>query len=192
MAARELGRTDTSLGILGAGIQARLQAQMHAEVLNLQQVWIWGRNIARAEECCQDLERLLPGIKISKADSPNTVGREAKLIVTATASRQPLLAAADLRPGTHISAVGADTAGKQELDPEILRSAALLLVDSRRQCEKLGELQHAPDQFTRAVELGWFCESRPDWDRAGITVCDFTGLGVEDLYIAEYCYERAI
>jgi len=192
MAARELGRTDTSLGILGAGVQARLQARMHAEALDLQQVWIWGRNAQRAEECCQDLERLLPGIKISRADYPSVVGREARLIVTATASRQPLLAAADLRPGTHISAVGADSAGKQELDPEILRNAALLLVDSRRQCEKLGELQHAPDQFARAVELGAFCESHTDWDRAGITVCDFTGLGVEDLYIAEYCYERAI
>lgn len=192
MAARELGRTDTSLGILGAGTQARLQARMHAEVLDLQQVSIWGRDARRAEECCQDLERLLPGVKIASADSPSAVGRDARLIVTATASREPLLTAADLRPGTHISAVGADSAGKQELDPEILRSAALLLVDSRRQCEKLGELQHAPDQFGRAVELGTFCESHTDWDRAGITVCDFTGLGVEDLYIAEYCYERAI
>jgi ornithine cyclodeaminase len=96
-----------------------------------------------------------------------------------------------LQPGTHISAVGSDSPGKQELDPDILRAAALLLADSRRQCEKLGELQHAPDQWARAVELGSFCESRAPWDRSGITVCDFTGLGVEDLYIAEYCYERA-
>ena len=86
--------------------------------------------------------------------------------------------------------MGADSTGKQELDPEILQQAALLLVDSRRQCEKLGELQHAPGEWERAVEIGAYCETPPAWDRAGVSVCDLTGLGVEDLYIAEYCYER--
>ena len=41
------------------------------------------------------------------------------------------------------------------------------------------------------VEIGAFCEAPAACDRGGITVCDFTGLGVEDLYIAEYCYERS-
>ena len=80
--------------------------------------------------------------------------------------------------------------GKQELDAEILRRAALLLVDSRRQCEKLGELQHAPDLLNHAIEIGEFCDRPTGFDRDGVTLCDFTGLGVEDLYIAEYVYER--
>jgi ornithine cyclodeaminase len=192
MAARQLGRTDASIGILGTGIQARLQVQMHAEVLPLKQAWIWGRSPAHAQDCCRDLQRLLPDIFISMADSPRNLARATRLIATATASRRPLLSAADLQPGTHISAVGSDSPGKQELDPQILRDAALLLVDSERQCAKLGELQHAPDQCDRAVELGSFCAAPRAWDRSGITVCDFTGLGVEDLYIAEYVYERAI
>jgi len=190
MLARELGRGDRVLGILGTGIQARLQAQMHAEVLDLERVWIWGRTRERAEECCRDLRELLPPTEVSIATSPSDVAREARLIVTATASRQPLLSARDLQPGTHISAVGSDSAGKQELHAEILRRAALLLGDSRRQCEKLGELQHAPSEWGRFVEVGEFCESHPAWDKGGFTVCDFTGLGVEDLYIAEYCYEN--
>ena len=192
MAARELGRTDASIGLLGTGIQARLQAQMHAEVLPLQQVWIWGRNLAHAQECRRDLERLLPDVVIKVAESPQSLARMSRLIVTATASRQPLLSAADLQPGTHVSAVGSDSPGKQELDPRILRDAALLLVDSRRQCEKLGELQHVPGDWDRAVELGSFCAAPRAWDPAGITLCDFTGLGVEDLYIAEYVYERTL
>jgi ornithine cyclodeaminase len=198
MAARELDRSDTSIGILGTGIQARLQVLMHAEVLPLKQVWIWGRSLERAQKCCRDLERLLPGLVISPAESPQNLARATRLIVTTTASRQPLLSAADLMPGTHVSAVGSDSPGKQELDPQILRDAALLLVDSQRQCEKLGELQYVPDQWGRAVELGSFCAASGVWDRAGVTVldgvtvCDFTGLGVEDLYIAEYVYERAI
>jgi ornithine cyclodeaminase len=192
MAARELGRRDDVLGILGTGIQARLQAQMHAEVLDLRTVWVWGRTPERLEACCRDLRRLLLNIEIRPAASPAEVGRRARLIVTATASRKPLLAAGDIQPGTLISAVGADSPGKQELDAQILRRAALLLADSRRQCEKLGELQHAPGEWSRAVEMGAFCESGGTAPPAGVIVCDFTGLGVEDLYIAEYCYERSV
>jgi ornithine cyclodeaminase len=190
MVAREMGRTDRVLGILGTGIQARLQARLHAEVLDLDRIWIWGRSEERAEECCRDLRGLLPRAEVSIAGSPSDVAANSRLIVTATASREPLLYARDLQSGTHISAVGSDSVGKQELDAEILCRAALLLVDSHRQCEKLGELQHAPDERGRAVEIGEFCEAHREWARSGISVCDFTGLGVEDLYIAEYCYEN--
>jgi ornithine cyclodeaminase len=189
MVARELGRRDTAIGILGTGIQARLQVRMHAEVLPLRTVWIWGRSRERAEALRADLRELAD---VRVAGSPADVAREVRLIVTATASRSPLLAAGDIHEGTLISAVGADGAGKQELDPAILRGASLLLVDSRRQCEKLGELQHAPSERERAVEIGTFCESGGARVVAGTVVCDCTGLGVEDLYIAEYCYERSL
>jgi ornithine cyclodeaminase len=193
---RELGRRDSVMGILGTGIQARLQALMHAEILELRKICIWGRNAQRAAECRSDLQAALPQTEIALARSPADVASAARLVVTATASRIPLLQAADLEAGTHISAVGSDSPGKQELDPEILRRASLLLVDSRRQCEKLGELQHAPDQAGRAVEMGEYCDApvaiNRDIDPEGITVADFTGLGVEDLYIAEYCYLGAL
>ncbi len=187
MAARELGRRDTVLGILGTGVQARLQAWMHAEVLPLERIVIWGRTPEGVEECRRDLK---PVAEVAAAASPGEVARRARLIVTATPSRCPLLRAGDVQPGTQISAVGADSPGKQELDPEILRRAALVLADSSNQCQKLGELQHVPDVWERAVELGAFCQKPAAFDREGVTVCDFTGLGVEDLYIAEYCYER--
>ena len=191
MVARELGRRDSTLGLIGTGIQARLEALMHAEVLPLERIVLWGRTPERAEQCRSDLESQLPHVKVSLASSPAEVARNARLLVTVTAARQPLLFASDLQPGTHISAVGSDSPGKQELDPEILKSASLILADSRRQCEKLGELQHAPAEWVRAVEIGEFCQA-PGSPPDGITVADFTGLGVEDLYIAEYCYERSV
>ena len=187
MAARELRRTDATLGILGTGVQARLQARLHAEVLPLRRIVLWGRSADRAAECAHDIRSALPNVEVAVVRSPADVARASKLIVTVTPSREPLLRAADIQPGTHISAVGSDSPRKQELDPEILGRACLLLADSRRQCEKLGELQHAPAEWSRVVELGAVCEHAPAWDPAGITVCDFTGLGVEDLYIAEYC-----
>lgn len=187
MVARELGRGDAALGILGTGIQARLQAELHAEVLPLEHVHVWGRSPERAAACAADIARVLPRVRTSVCSSPAEVAARAQLIATTTASRAPLLAAGDVRPGSHISAVGADSPGKQELDPALLGRAALLLVDSRAQCERLGELQHAPGDRARAIEIGAFCAAPVAYDRAGITIADFTGLGALDLFIAEAC-----
>jgi ornithine cyclodeaminase len=192
MVAREIGRQDRVLGIVGTGIQARLQAQMHAAILPLEKIWIWGRNPDRAAECQRDIQALLPDMEVGLATSAAGIAEHCRLIVTCTASRVPLLFHIEIRPGTHISAVGSDGPGKQELDPAILRSAALLLADSRQQCMKLGELQHAPEEFDHAIEIGEFCLAPRAIDPGAITICDFTGLGVEDLYIAEYCYERSL
>lgn len=189
MVARELRRSDEAIGILGSGIQARLQARMHAEVLDLRQVWLWGRTPARVEACRDDLRKLLQGVEVSIAASPAEVSRRARLLVTTTAARAPLLRCDDIQSGSHITAVGADSPGKQELDPLILQRAGGVLVDSLAQCAKLGELQHAHGQGLMPVEVGELCGGR-EVRAAPHTVCDLTGLGVEDLYIAEYCYEN--
>lgn len=176
MAAQDLGRTDTTLGILGTGVQARLQARMHAEVLPLERVVLWGRTPERAESCRAEIAAALPRVRVSVAATPANVAREARLIVTATSARAPLLFAADLEAGTHISAVGSDSPGKQELDPEILLHARSLWLDSPDQCARLGEFQHIQGR-ERACDRDY-------------SVADFTGLGVEDLFIAEYVYEN--
>ena len=187
------GRRDRVLGILGTGIQARLQAHMHAEVLDLRRDLHLGPQSRIAPRSAAAISRR--PCRTSKslvADSPAAVARAARLIVTATASRLPLLRAADLQPGTHISAVGSDSPGKQELDPGDPAPRRAAAGGFRRQCAKLGELQHAPDQADRAIEIGEYCDAPVAFDSAGITVADFTGLGVEDLYIAEYCYLGAL
>ncbi len=190
LGAQVLGRRDAVIGILGSGVQARLQAVLHAEVLPLERVVLWGRKPDRAEACRREIAGLLPRVEVVTAAAPSNVARAARLIVTATAARSPLLLAGDLQPGTHISAVGSDSPGKQELDPEILRRASLLLVDSVAQCERLGELQHALSEKGRAVELGAYCEDPRPAKPGDLTVCDFTGLGVEDLAIAEAVHRR--
>ncbi|MGA3188510.1 MAG: ornithine cyclodeaminase family protein, partial [Bryobacteraceae bacterium] len=193
MVARELGRRDTSIGILGTGIQARLTARFHREVLPLREIFLWGRDLEKAEQCAGEI-----GATVVK--TPAELAGSTRLLITCTASRAPLLFARDLQPGTHISAVGADSVGKQELDPEILRAADLLLVDSLAQCERLGELQHARDLRQRAVEIGEVASSQEPVARIRNIVCplpdgrgsvaDMTGLGVEDLFIAEMVLEK--
>jgi ornithine cyclodeaminase len=194
MATRELGRRDAVLGIIGTGIQARLQARLHRAVLPLEELVVWGRDPGRAAACARDIEEeaSVAGrpVRATVAASPGEVASRARVIVTCTMSRAPLLELANLQPGTLVNAVGADGPGKQELDPGILRAASLLLVDSLAQCARLGELQHALDQQDRAIEIGAYVD-RPDRPPSGdLVVCDFTGLGVEDLYIAEHVYEH--
>ena len=192
MIARELCRDDASLGILGSGVQARWQVRAHAEVLPLREVWLWGRSPERVRQCRDDIENLVHGVDVRIATSPADLARHSRLIVTTTAARAPLLSFEDIAPGTLISAVGSDSPGKQELHSQIIASASLVLVDSRQQCERLGELQHAPAAFDRAIEMGKFCDFHPAFDAGGIIVADFTGLGVEDLFIAEDCYRKLV
>ena len=91
-----------------------------------------------------------------------------------------------IAPGTHITAVGSDGAGKRELDPELLRRADVLAVDSLDQGRRLGELQHALDAADRAVELGTICAGGAPGRTSStqLTVCDLTGVGVQDVAAA--------
>ena len=110
----------------------------------------------------------------------------ADVVITCTASRAPLVESAWLAQGAHVTAVGSDGPGKQELDPAIVRAADVLVVDSLDQCSRLGELQHAPDQADRAVELGAVCagEAPGRTGESQLTVCDLTGVGVQDVAAA--------
>jgi len=183
MIARELCRKDQTMGILGSGIQARLTARFHARVLPLKRVYLWGRDAGRTEQCAEEIRRVVPDVAV--LSSPSAVAAAARLVVTCTASRSPLLFASDIEDGTHITAVGADAPGKQELDPEILQRADTIWVDSMEECQKLGELQHAPNEWGRAR----LCLNTPA-QPSNLTVADLTGLGVEDLFIAESIYEN--
>ena len=191
MVAAELRRQDEALGILGSGIQARLQAALHSRILGLREIFIWGRTAEPLRQCCRDIQAMLPEVHVHRCPSPADVASHARLVICCTASRAPLLHPGDLQSGTLISAVGSDAPGKQELDPDILQAASLILVDSRRQCVRLGELQHIPELFARSIEIGEFCQASNPVPPGGLTVCDLTGLGVEDLFVAEHCLDVA-
>ena len=103
---------------------------------------------------------------MTRADTVRSAVEGADVVITCTAAREPLVERAWLSPGAHVTALGSDGAGKQELDPAILEDADLLVVDSRDQCARLGELQHAPDEADRAIELGAICAGEAPAARA--------------------------
>ncbi len=188
VAAKHLAPPDVgAIGIVGAGIQARLQADLLRSVTSCRRVVLFARRADAALACARDLRAL--GFEVDLVDSPAQVAARANLIVTTTPARTPLLNLHDVRPGTHITAIGADTPGKQELDPRVITSADLVAVDDLTQCEARGELQHAHDgslHRDRIVTLGSIVAGRNQGRTtdAQITVADLTGVATQDIEIA--------
>jgi ornithine cyclodeaminase len=170
----------SSVAVIGSGIQARRQVEaLRAVRQGFAEIRIWGRNPERAALAAADVGGVVAG-------SVEEAVRGADVIVTCTASREPLVFADQVAPGAHVTAVGSDGAGKQELDPELLRRADVVAVDSLDQCLRLGELQHAPELAERAVELGAVVAGRAAGrtEQTQITVADLTGVGVQDVAAA--------
>lgn len=183
------------VAVIGTGAQARHQVEALGHVRQgLAQIRVWGRHPDRAAACADDLRsHVVESCAVNAAASVEEAVEGADVVITCTAAREPLVRADMLAPGAHITALGSDGAGKQELDPEILRRADVLVVDSVDQCLALGEMQHAPEQAERAVELGRVCSGEhPGRTGEGqLTVCDLTGLGVQDVAAANVVMARA-
>jgi ornithine cyclodeaminase len=173
------------IGILGAGIQAKLQLEYLREVTSCRRVKLWARSAERARALT------VQGFDIEVVASPAQVAAGAQLIVTTTPSRGWLLGAADVRPGTHITAMGADGGGKQELEPALFALAQVRAVDSLSQCSKYGDSAFALEQglirLPDLVELGRVIQD-PSLRRRSerdISIADLTGVAVQDMAIAE-------
>jgi ornithine cyclodeaminase len=171
-------RVDT-VAVVGTGIQARKQVEALRCVRDVGAVRLWGRDVQHTAKAATDI-----GATVASTVEEAVTGVD--VVVTCTASTEPLVKAEWIAGGTHITAVGSDGAGKQELDPELLRRADLLVVDSVDQCRRLGELQHALDVEERAVELGRICagEVPGRTDETQLSICDLTGVGVQDVAAA--------
>jgi ornithine cyclodeaminase/alanine dehydrogenase-like protein (mu-crystallin family) len=176
------------VAVIGTGAQARQQVDALAEVRpGFAEVRVWGRDPAHAQRAAHDIAaRHGDGCAVNYLPSVREAVEGADVVITCTAAREPLVERAWLAQGAHVTAVGSDGRGKQELDPGIVRAADVLVVDSLDQCSRLGELQHAPDQAARAVELGVVCAGGAPGrtGEAQLTVCDLTGVGVQDVAAA--------
>jgi len=189
IAAQHLGpRRISRIGIVGSGTQARFQLRCLAAVTPCRDVLAWGRHEGRL--AAYGAEMRAEGFDVACAASPAEIMASCDLVVTATAARAPLLMREWLRPGIHITAVGADSAGKQELDPLILRRADLVVADSVSQCIERGEIAHAvrsrcvrPEDV---VELGNVIAGRVPGRASDrdVTVADLTGVAVQDIAVA--------
>ncbi len=198
VAAKHLARADArSAAVLGAGEQARLQLRALTLVRPIERASIWARRPEEAATAARELGEEL-GIAVAPAASPAQAVAQADIVVTATPANSPILEAAWLRPGQHVTAMGSDAPHKNELEPAVLTRADLYVADRRSQCAALGELHHAIDGGTFApdapvTELGEIVAGARPGRRAesDVTVADLTGTGVQDTAIASLAHARA-
>lgn len=187
----------TTAGVIGSGTQARFQMKALQKVRNFERLLVYSRTAENVREYISEMEPAL-GVEVISADGPEEVVRNSEIVVTTTPSHNPFLEADWLHPGLHITAMGSDTEHKQELFPEVLSSADLLVCDKKSQCFRLGELHYGKeagliDPNGDIIELGEITSGQRNGRSLDqeITVCDLTGVGVQDTVIALFCYQKA-
>jgi alanine dehydrogenase len=197
VAAKFLARPDARVAtVVGCGVQGEIQLAALAAVLPLECAWVIDLDAGRAADFAARAERAL-GLRVEPAGDLSTALRRSDVCVTCTPARRAFLSRADVRAGTFVAAVGADSQGKQELEPALVASATLV-VDLLEQCAEIGELQHAlaaglmkrTDVHAELADV--VAGRRPGRTRADeITVFDSTGTALQDVAAAVVVYEKA-
>ncbi len=197
LAARYLARPEAaSVGVIGAGVQARMQLAALCKVRDIRQVTIYNRTPARAQALKEELASRYD-LQLMVAEHPQEAVQGKDIIVTTTASTSPLVQADWVSPGTHINAIGADAAGKQEIVPAIFRKAKVI-VDDLAQAQHSGEINVALAQGYFRVDqihasLGEVVAGKkPGREHPDeITIFDSTGLIIQDLALGQAVLQLA-
>lgn len=178
-------------GIVGTGLQARLQLEALSLVRDIDEVRVWGRDISKADAFADDVS-----FDVEVMADADELAALSNVIVTTTPSMRPLFNAGAVAKGTHVTAMGSDAPGKNELDPALFAKADLVVCDSPKQCGDCGELGSARKAgFDGAVvELGQVTAGahpgRTSDDQ--MTVCDLTGCGVQDTAISDLAVKQLL
>lgn len=185
--------TVSRIGIIGTGTQARLQLIALKKITACREVLAWGRSREKLTLYQEALRE--EGFSIAMTQDPDDLLLACDLIVTTTPATSPLLNWTDIKTGLHITAVGCDSVGKQEIDATFLRKADRVIVDSLTQCLERGECQHVEaDELTEGanlVELGDVIAgaAKGRTSDSQLTVADLTGVAVQDIQISKAVYQ---
>jgi alanine dehydrogenase len=199
VAAKHLARKDSRVvGIVGAGAQSRTQLMALNEVLkDIETVKIADRIKTSREKYALEMTRKL-GLDIKVVESIKAAVEGSDVVVTTTPVRVPIIKSEWVENGCHINAMGADAPGKEELDPELLKRAKIV-VDDWEQASHSGEI-NVP--LKRGIiskenifgEIGEVAAGlkpgRVSVDE--ITIFDSTGLAVQDAVTAQLAYNKAL
>lgn len=187
---------ELTVAVLGAGVQARFQLEALAACRPISEIRVWNRTAERAGTFVASLaadatfrnggSETQAQIAITAHPTASAAVAGADVIITTTSSREPVLHLADLEPGVHITAMGADTVGKQELEVAILERADVIAVEDLEIASRVGELQHGTHLAGRAITLGSLLTGVAPGRKSdeAITIADLCGIGTHDAAIA--------
>jgi len=199
LAARHLARKRVeTAGVIGSGMQARYQIRALKQVRDFRRLMVYGIVPDQVEEYAAEMASVL-GVEVVKAANAETVVRNSDVVVTCTPAKEPYLKAEWLHPGLHITAMGTDSEDKQELYADALGRADLLVCDRKSQSFRLGEFHNGLEAGVISrddpiIELGELTSGREPGRKSDkeITICDLTGVGVQDTAIALLAYQKAM
>ena len=188
-----LAREDAScLAVFGTGHQAFYECVAVCRVRDIQMVQVVGRSDDKAQTMVDKLTTVGIHAQIKGAEA---ACRAADIIITATTAREALFSAEWVQAGTHISAMGVDTKGKQEL-PSALFERADLYCDFTSQSVVIGEFQHGDKDVVtnKLTMLGEVLSGRKQGrvNNTDITIFDSSGIAVQDLFIGQYLLNAAL
>lgn len=200
-------REARTVAILGAGTQGRAHIDAMLAAHPFERVFVWSRTKSHAAALVTEAEgRYGPG-PVSRArpaefvvvDDIDAAVREADVVCTVTASREPILRGGWLRPGTHVNAVGSSIPSARELDTETVRRARVFVDRRESAANEAGDLiiplkEGAIGEDHVVAELGELIlgKVRGREDEKQITLFKSLGLAVEDLACAVYLHDRAV
>ncbi len=187
----------SSVGIIGAGAQAKLQLEALMLVRKPSELRIWSRDSNKVKSYIAEVNKKFD-IKILMTKNPQEVTENSEVVITTTPSTTPLIKSEWLHPGLHITAMGSDAEHKNEIDPQIIKKADLYVCDSQSQTAILGELNHAIktgliDKNVKFTEIGDIISGSKKGRKNDqeITICDLTGTGIQDTAIARLALKKA-
>lgn len=189
LAVDTLARADSrTLTVIGTGHQALHEVRAVSRVRPIEQVLVIGR---RTDAAVAFAAAVTAGTGLPAAPADPQAGvAAADVLVTATTARQPLFDADWVTPGTHISAMGADGPGKQELPAELYDRASLFC-DLPEQSRAIGEFQHAPAATPVALGAVLAGHAAGRTSTEDVTVFDSSGFALQDLTLAAALLRRA-
>jgi ornithine cyclodeaminase len=198
IAAEHLARKKLeTVGVIGSGTQARYQMRGLKLVRDFKRILVYGIAENEVDEYVTEMVNEL-GVEVQKTGSYADVVRGSDVVITTTPAHEPYLRADWLHPGLHITCMGSDSEDKQEIESDVFAHTDIIACDLKSQSFRLGELHHAIEASTITkdhpiMELGELTSGqKPGRQREEeISICDLTGVGVQDTAIALLAFQQA-
>ena len=187
-----------TVGVFGCGVQARYQMEALMLVKPYKRLLMYSIDTdERKQAFVKDMQQKL-GIEVKSMGSAGAMVAECGIVVTTTPSRKGYFEPEWVHSGLHITSMGSDAEDKQELKGGVFAKADLIACDLRAQSFRLGELRGAKEEGfvtdkTPIKEIGEIIRTGKSarTDKKQVTICDLTGVGVQDTMIALMAYEIA-
>lgn len=187
----------STVGIYGTGYQARTQLEAVCAVRPVKSVKAYSRTPEKRAAFAQEMSQRLK-VDVVPVEQPEEAARGCDIVITITNAREPVLSGEWLEPGTHINAAGGNSLVRAELDPEAVRRAGIITVDSIEQAKmECADLMRAVERgvinWEQVEELGKVvCGNAPGrTSEDQTTLFESHGLALWDVAAASAVYNRA-